>query len=409
MGSYNKLDNLKLAVNFMRDELKDNDRMSVITFERMSSRIHGLVKMTAANKGRTEQYINQLRPGGGTRILAGMNEALEVLSSRKTKNPVTSVFLLTDGIDSSDLRQKKIVAKQMKDLGASLFVYGFGNDHDSQHLKAIADAGEGTFTFIEQSDMVIDAFGGALGAEKSIFAQNLCLTLNAQNGARITNIQSGNYRKSIDADGTSAKIFYPNLMLGEQRDVLMVMDLPSVSEPQDNHVICQASLEYAPIAPSSSGNADSVVIRGQDCSVSRVDTVDKTLERNNNVDVQVNRALLDNTTTASLAMADKGDYVNARKNLDDALTAIKSSSSCQRQDAKTVAFVSELEATIDNLKNEDVYHRQGGRSMMSEMATNISHQRCTYAKAGRSKAYQNDISDVYQTQTNAKKMKFFSK
>lgn len=407
MGCDNKLSNLKCAVNFMRDELKDNDRMSVITFERNASRIHGLLKMTAGNKSRTETYINQLSAGGGTRILTGLHEAHQILQSRQTKNPISSVFLLTDGIDSSDLREKKRIAKEMKEMGASLFVYGFGNDHDSQHLKTIADAGEGTFTFIEKSDMVIDAFGGALGAEKSIFAQNLCLTLTAPKGVRITNVHAGAYRKSLEPSGASVKIYFPNLMLGEQRDVLMVMDLPAVSKPEESHAILTTALEYTPIAPT----ADESVVRmnGQNCTISRVETVDSQLERNNAVDVQVNRALLNSTTAASLALADQGDYAKARNNLNTTLTRMKESASCRKQDAKTVAFVSELEATINSLENEDVYHRGGGRSMMSEMASNIGQQRCTYTKAGRSMAYQNDASVGCQMRTNSKKAKFFGK
>lgn len=405
MGCDNKLTNLKTAVNFMRDELKDNDRMSVITFERRATRVHGLLKMTSANKERTEAYINQLRPGGGTRILTGLHEAHQVLQSRQTKNPISSVFLLTDGIDSSDLREKKRIAKEIKEMGASLFVYGFGNDHDSQHLKTIADAGEGTFTFIEQSDMVIDAFGGALGAEKSIFSQNLCLTLTAAAGAKITDVHSGTYRKSIDPSGASAKVFFPNLMLGEQRDVLMVMDLPAVSDPEEAHTILSTNLEYSPIAAGSGV----VSMVGQNCTISRVTAVDSKLERNSMVDVQVNRALLDSSTTASLALADQGDYVKARSNLNTVLNRIKESSSCKQKNAKSVAFVSELEATINSIENEDVYRRGGGRSMMSEMATNIGQQRCTYTKGGRSNAYQNDYSLGFQEKTKAKKMAFFSK
>jgi uncharacterized protein YegL len=406
MGSSNKLNNLKCAVNFMRDELKENDRMSVITFEQSADRIHGLLKMTPANKNRTEDYINQLRPGGGTRILSGLQEANQVLQSRQNKNPISSVFLLTDGVDASDLREKKKIVKEIKDMGASLFVYGFGNDHDSLHLKTIADAGEGTFTFIEQSDMVIDAFGGALGAEKSIFAQNLCLTLTAANGSIITNVHAGNYRKAIDPSGTSAKIYFPNLMLGEQRDVLMVMDLPAVSEPDESHAILTTALEYAPIAPTA--GAGVVSMSGQDCTISRVTTVDPQLQRNNDVDVQVNRALLDSTTAASLAMADQGNYEKAKSNLNSTLSRMKESSSCQQKNDKTVAFVSELEATISSLENENVYRYGGGRSMMSEMATNIGQQRCTYTKAGRSKAYQNDASSGCQSKMNSKKMSKFS-
>lgn len=404
MSSDNKLNNLKCAVNFMRDELKDNDRMSVITFERSATRIHGLLKMTPANKSRTEAYINDLCPGGGTRILSGLQEAFQVLQSRQSRNPISSVFLLTDGIDASDLREKKKIAKEIKEMGASLFVYGFGNDHDSQHLKTIADAGEGTFAFIEKSDMVIDAFGGALGAEKSIFAQNLCLTLSAASGAVITNVHAGSYRKVIDPTGTSAKVYFPNLMQGEQRDVLLMMNLPSVAEPEDNHTIVTTALDYGRIE-----GGEKVDMIGQPSVISRVSKVDPNLERDNNVDVQVNRALLESSTAASLALADQGKYENARSNLDSTLNKIKSSSSCQRQDAKTVAFVSEIEATIGNLRDANVYRCGGGRSMMTEMASNINQQRCTYTKTGRSDAYQNCASLGLQAKTQSKKAKFFSK
>lgn len=402
MSSNNKLNNLKCAVNFMRDELKENDRMSVITFERSASRIHGLLKMTPENKTRTETYINELRPGGGTRILSGLQEAFQVLQSRQSHNPISSVFLLTDGIDASDLREKKKIAKEIKDMGASLFVYGFGNDHDSQHLKTIADAGEGTFTFIEKSDMVIDAFGGALGAEKSIFAQNLTLSISAASGAVITRVHAGSYRRVIDPSGSSATVYFPNLMQGEQRDVLLEMTLQAVSEPEETHTILTTALEYGRIE-----GGDRISMTGQPCSISRVETVDSTLQRDNNVDVQVNRALLESTTAASLALADQGDYKKARSNLDETLKVMKSSCSAQRKDKKTVAFVSEIESTISNLQDEDVYRYGGGRSMMTEMASNITQQRCTYTKAGRSEEFQNLKSLGLQEKTRSKKAKFF--
>lgn len=409
MGSDNKLNNLKCAVNFMRDELKDQDRMSVITFERSSNLIHGLKKMTADNKSSTASYINRLRPGGGTRILSGLQKAHSVLQNRETKNPISSVFLLTDGIDSSDLRDKKRIAKEIKDMGASLFVYGFGNDHDSIHLKTIADAGEGSFTFIEKSDMVIDAFGGALGAEKSIFAQNLCLTITAASGAIIKNVHSGNYRKTLEPSGASVNVYFPNLMQGEQRDILLMMDLPAASEPVENQCILTSRIQYSPIIRTNDSSGDNVVGKaGQECNVSRVSQVDTNLERDNNVDVQINRALLDRATAASVALADQGNFKKARTDLQATVEAIKSSSSGRRKDEKTISFVSELESTIDNFQ-DDVYRFGGGRSMMTEMQSNINAQRCTYSKAGRSQAYQNDASVGFQAKTNRKKAAFFGK
>jgi Mg-chelatase subunit ChlD len=95
-------------VSFIREELDDQDRMAVITFETSSVNVHPLLRMNAANIAATEQSIAYLQPGGGTKILCGLEAAYEMLAARQTKNPISSVFLLTDGIDGSDLKQKKV-------------------------------------------------------------------------------------------------------------------------------------------------------------------------------------------------------------------------------------------------------------------------------------------------------------
>lgn len=45
-----------------------------------------------------------------------------------------------------------------------MYVFGFGADHDSAHLQMIAVAAESPFIYVEETDQVIDAFGGAIGA-----------------------------------------------------------------------------------------------------------------------------------------------------------------------------------------------------------------------------------------------------
>ena len=99
---------LFFSVSFIREELTDKDRMGVITFETSSVNVHPLLRMNAANIAATEQSIASLRPGGGTKILCGLEAAYKMLAARQTKNPISSVFLLTDGIDGSDLKQKKV-------------------------------------------------------------------------------------------------------------------------------------------------------------------------------------------------------------------------------------------------------------------------------------------------------------
>jgi hypothetical protein len=82
------------------------------------------------------------------------------------------MFLLNDGQDAN-LQQKLATAKALKASGSSLFEFGFGADHDSQQLTAISNAAEGSFIFVETSDTVIDAFGGAIGGQMSGLMYNI--------------------------------------------------------------------------------------------------------------------------------------------------------------------------------------------------------------------------------------------
>jgi Mg-chelatase subunit ChlD len=150
MESDSKMTNLKFAMSFIRDEMKSEDRLGVVTFDSGAGVLHQLLRMTDANKARVGTALSSVSPSGGTSILRGMQAAQTMLESRQSRNPITAVFLLTDGQDGSDADEKKRVAKAMKDAGVSLFVFGFGADHDSAQLNMIANAAEGSFSFIEQ-------------------------------------------------------------------------------------------------------------------------------------------------------------------------------------------------------------------------------------------------------------------
>lgn len=64
--------------------------------------------MTETNKSHSVSLCNKLRPGGGTAILSGLAAANSILQNRASRNPITSVFLLTDGQDGSSVPEKKV-------------------------------------------------------------------------------------------------------------------------------------------------------------------------------------------------------------------------------------------------------------------------------------------------------------
>lgn len=95
-------------MNYIRGELSEFDRMAVITFENSAVEVHQLLRMTDENKAYTTSLCQGLRPGGGTSILSGLKAASAMIQRRQTQNPITSVFLLTDGVDGSHVAEKKV-------------------------------------------------------------------------------------------------------------------------------------------------------------------------------------------------------------------------------------------------------------------------------------------------------------
>jgi hypothetical protein len=99
-----------VIVNYIRGELSEFDRMAVITFENSAVVVHQLLRMNDQNKIYTSSLCQGLRPGGGTSILAGLQAASTMILQRQSQNPITSVFLLTDGVDGSHVSEKKVLS-----------------------------------------------------------------------------------------------------------------------------------------------------------------------------------------------------------------------------------------------------------------------------------------------------------
>jgi hypothetical protein len=153
-----------------------------------------------------------------------MKHVNSILENRQQRNAASCMFLLTDGQDRQYTKEKLDLAKKMKAEGTSLFVFGFGTDHDSEHMAAIANAAEGTFTYIES-----DAFGGTIGTIQGVSLSNINLNVQiSERNVVIKQIIAGRYITSKSVDSRSGTISFVNMYMGESRDVLLLLSLPAV-------------------------------------------------------------------------------------------------------------------------------------------------------------------------------------
>merc|ERR1712232_1280159 len=111
-------------------------------------------------------------------------------------------------------------------------------------------------------------------------------------------------------------------------------------------------------------------------SIARAPPSDLTDERkipNLEVDKHSNRVASADATEAAVALANKGDLEEARKLLNNAISAIKASPSASDEMCK--GLISQLETSLAGLKTRESYSRQGQYSM-NQCYKAMKMQRC---------------------------------
>jgi Mg-chelatase subunit ChlD len=410
--SGSKIENLKRAMEFVVSTLGEKDRLSIVTFNSSATVLQGMWKMGEGRKEASRTIVRSISAGGGTDIYRGMQQGWQVLQNRKTKNPASCMFLLTDGQDGSFLEEKKQLAKTMRENGTALFIFGFGNDHDAAHLIQISNAAEGSFIYVETNDTVIDAFGGAIGTQQGQLLRDIQVTVAAQApGVSVQSVQSGSYPSQVSADRLGGQVTLADLYGGEKRDFLLQLSLPAVSEATDSYPLLAVSVSY-----KMYGSEEVVRVPAVVSSIRRLSReVFLSLpshERDLEVDVQVQR--LDYTRAMQEAMreADGNNFGRAKEILAKMKTQLLESVSFKAANSFATGMLDDLNECERKISSREAYESGGGRAMMSECNDMYSRQRAVFSKGGRSRntvEMQCTSSNVYQERATASKSSALSK
>lgn len=330
-------------------------------------------------------------------------------------------------IDLQDL------CRGLRSNGQSLFVFGFGNDHDADQLQQLATAAEGPFSFVQSNEAAADAFGGALGGQQGLVANDIHLrvTVPAEAlaaGVRLDSVDAGRYSSTRSADGNSVDVQFANIYLGEQRDILIYLNIPETNPSEDavDYSICSASAtfydvdgvkgtasaetsnpqrvegaadaEAKPSAEETGSNTANAAASEFKCTVRRMAAPRPVV--NLAVDAQKNRAVLSKAMNDSVAQANSRQMNQARTTLQQAIATIQASPSARagaEGEAGSVVLIEDLNAALNNVKDETEYYSMGGQATMMETTNMHMTQRCVYNKGSKSaQAYQNASSNIAQ-------------
>ncbi len=153
MADEGKMDKARSALLFGIRTLRDGDRFNVINFageEHLMER--GLIKADAAGKRRGEEFVNKLRPTGGTNI----NDTLIAASKQfEAGNRPKMMVFMTDGLPTvSETNPERIIANLIKAKGVDIriFPFGFGYGVNTALLDKLGSANGGISDYVQPKE-----------------------------------------------------------------------------------------------------------------------------------------------------------------------------------------------------------------------------------------------------------------
>jgi len=360
-----KIQLVKDAVAFVISEMQPNDRLSLVSFHHGAERHTPLKKMTVDGKDASQQAMAQIYASGGTSIANGLDCGIAVMEQRRQRNAVGAVFLLTDGQDSTSKDQIQHLVDRARSAHCSVYAFGFGEDHDTTVLNAIAESAQTPFTYVERLDTIRNVFAGAVNGLMSVAAQGIELRILPENGCKLTAIHTPFQYTREEGEESVAVVQIPDAFEGERRDIVIEMHVPAASV-DGSVALLQASARYYALHERAAVQTPAVHLHAE-----------RTAEPEGEPDAQVveqrQRIEVTNALETSLRDCEQGHFDKAREVLS------QNAESLRRNPAQTpvsLALLAEVEDAQDRLKDEQAW-LHGGHAEVSNAMWMHKQQRCT--------------------------------
>jgi Ca-activated chloride channel family protein len=168
MNAANKLPLVKSAMRMLVDELRPQDKVSIVVYAGAAGLV--LDATPGTNKKKILDALENLSAGGSTAGGEGLRLAYKVAGENLIEKGNNRIILATDGDFnvgiSSDSEMEKIVSEE-KQRGIFITVLGFGmGNYKDNKLEIISDKGNGNYAYIdniqEARKIFIKEFGGTL-------------------------------------------------------------------------------------------------------------------------------------------------------------------------------------------------------------------------------------------------------
>lgn len=151
MSSQNKLPLVKKTLTMVTNQLKKNDKISIVVYAGAAGCV--LQPTSGDNKHKILNALNNLHSGGSTAGGEGIELAYKMATKHFIRNGNNRVILATDGdfnvgASSREDLEDLIAKKRASNVFLTVLGYGMGNYKDD-NLELLADKGNGNYAYID--------------------------------------------------------------------------------------------------------------------------------------------------------------------------------------------------------------------------------------------------------------------
>jgi len=168
MMTENKLPLVKASMKMLTDQLRENDRISIVVYAGRAG--VALPATDGSDKIKIKTAIDALEAGGSTAGGEGIQMAYKIAQENFLKEGNNRIILCTDGdfnvgASSDDALVRMIEQERNKGIYLTVLGYGMGNYKDNK-MQQLADKGNGNHAYIdglsEAKKVLVNEFGGTL-------------------------------------------------------------------------------------------------------------------------------------------------------------------------------------------------------------------------------------------------------
>ena len=216
-----KIEKARQAACVAIDQLADDDYLSLVTFDNRTEVLIPPVRVgDQSHREMLKSRIDQIRPGGGTAIHAGVTLGAEQVRKHLDKEFVNRIILMSDGIANVGPSRTSDLADLGRDLrrdGIAVTTIGLGDDYNEDLMTALAESSDGNYYYVRDAEKLPGIFSEELGAARSIIAREITIHIKTPEGVRLKEIIG---RPDIKCGGDSTEATLPEIFGGDHRRFL---------------------------------------------------------------------------------------------------------------------------------------------------------------------------------------------